>query len=474
MKKVLVIGVFNILHPGHVRFLRFASSCGDYLVVAIQSDKVVKHNIHVKEDLRLESVKSNIYVNEAFITDDSTEEIVKKIRPDVLVKGREYEGKENPELVYLKEYGVEMVFDSGDSIFSSLDLINKKIISNTLINKLPKKYMDRHAITTHTLLKNLKKINQLKIAVIGDLIMDEYIICDALGMSQEDPTIVVTPIDKKVFIGGAGIVAAHAAGLGSQVHFFSITGNDDMSVEALNKLQEAGVNTNLLVDKHRPTTLKKRYRCKGKTLLRVSHLHQSDISLEIQKELILKIKLIIDDIDLIVLSDFNYGCLPQNLVNNIIKMAKDNNISVAADSQSSSQIGDVSRYKNIDLLTPTEHEARIALQDQNSGLVVLSENLRNKTFAKNILLKLGEEGVLIHSEDNDGSFSTDQIRALNINPKDVSGAGDSMLITAAMVLCADGTIWDAALLGSISAGLQVSKLGNQPLSLNELIESIDR
>ena len=479
MKYVLVIGVFNVLHPGHIRMLRFARECGDHLTVAVQSNKTSPQTIHVDEKLRLEGILSNIYVDKAFITEESAEELVQKLKPNILVKGREHENRKNSEEILLQEYGGELLFDSGEASFSSLNLLEKEFqTGNESHVKLPYNYMDRHGVDSSQLASYLEKIAELKIAVIGDLIMDEYITCDPLGMSQEDPTIVVTPIDQHLFVGGAGIVAAHAAGLGAHVNLISVTGDDQMHNQAVDMLTKENVNINLINDEHRPTTLKQRYRSKGKTLLRVSHLHQSDVSQKLQDQLIEQLEKIIDDIDLLVFSDFNYGCLPDAVVNKMIEMAKKHQIYIVADSQSSSQIGDVSRYKDIDLLTPTEREARIATYDHNSGLVVLAEKLRQKTNAKNILLKLGEEGVLIHAGSNvdvgsEGQFLTDRIPAMNNSPKDVAGAGDSMLITSAMILCVGGSIWDATLLGSVAAGLQVGRLGNKPLKLHELQTAIN-
>jgi rfaE bifunctional protein kinase chain/domain len=466
MKKVLVSGVFNVLHPGHIRLFRYAKECGDTLIVAVQSDDSCEHPIHVEKDFRLEMVLSNNYVDEAFLTNESIIEIVQRIRPNILVKGREFENEINPEECILKSYGGEIVFDSGDAIFSSLDLMQK--VDKCSI-ELPIDYMDRHNITRPSLLSCIDKFSEIRVAVIGDLIMDEYITCDPIGMSQEDPTIVVTPIDNSIFIGGAGIVSAHASGLGAKVDFITVVGDDPMHKNASKELESARVNSFLMLDKHRPTTFKQRYRCKGKTLLRVSHLHQRDISKSLQYELIRKIEKLINKIDLLVFSDFNYGVLTSYVVNRITKLAKIKGVFIAADSQSSSQIGDISRYNNVGLLTPTEREARIAMQDSNNGLIILSENLRNKTNADNILLKLGEEGVIIHANGDDSNdFLTDKIEALNPNPVDVSGAGDSMLIMASMVLSMGGSIWEAALLGSLAAGVQVGRLGNQPLKIDEI------
>ena len=156
-----------------------------------------------------------------------------------------------------------------------------------------------------------------------------------------------------------------------------------------------------------------------------------------------------DGADVLVFSDFNYGCLPQSLVEQVIPMAKSRSVMLAADSQSSSQVGDISRFREMDLLTPTEREARISTRNREDGLVVLAEQLRQQSSAKNILLKLGEEGLLIHAGNGKGDdWLTDRIGALNTSPKDVAGAGDSLLITSALTLIGGGNIWEAAYLGS--------------------------
>jgi len=127
-------------------------------------------------------------------------------------------------------------------------------------------------------------------------------------MSQEDPTIVVTPIDSTRFVRGAGIVAAHAAGIGSQVDFISVAGRDATQEFAQKGLETAQVKTHLLIDESRPTTLKQRFRSKGKTLLRVSHLHQTAISTKLQTQLLDLVAESLNTANVLVFSDFNYGC----------------------------------------------------------------------------------------------------------------------------------------------------------------------
>jgi len=473
-KTVFVSGHFNVLHPGHLRLLRFAKECGDRLIVAVESDRIAGDAAHVREHLRLEGVQSISWVDEAFLVDEPIVETISHLRPDVVVKGKEHELRYNPEMVLLEEYGGRLLFSSGETVFSSLDLIRKEFKELDVRSiSLPDAYLARHAINPSRLVDVLHKFSQLKVCVIGDLIIDEYITCQPLGMSQEDPTIVVTPIDVVRFIGGAGIVAAHAAGLGASVQYVSVTGKDLVREFALAELTSMGVIARLLVDDSRPTTLKQRYRCNGKSMLRVSHLHQGAISLALQKEMLVEIEQAMDGADLLVFSDFNYGCLPQPLVEQIISMARNKGVMLAADSQSSSQVGDISRFSGMNLITPTEREARISTRNREDGLVILAEQLRQQASAHNILLKLGEEGLLIHAGNGKADdWLTDRVDALNSSPKDVAGAGDSLLITSAMTLACGGNIWEAACLGSLAAAVQVGRVGNTPLLVKELIQEL--
>lgn len=474
MKKnstVLVCGNFNVLHPGHLRLLRFAKELGESLVVGVFSDRIAGTSAYVSEQLRLEGIRSNNLVTDSFIIDETAAQAIKRLRPNIVVKGKEHESLDNPEISELEKYGGKLVFSSGETIFSSYDIISKEFQSvNRKTIHLPESYMARHRISHARLAEIVKDFKGLNICVIGDLIIDEYITCEPLGMSQEDPTIVVTPIDTIRFIGGAGIVAAHAAGLGAKVNFLSVIGDDECGEYAKQELLKFGVESHLLVDDSRPTTLKQRYRSKGKSLLRVSKLHQELISTKIQRQIIDNFEKIINNIDIIIFSDFNYGCLPQGMVEKIISYAQANNVFVAADSQSSSQIGDIGRYKGVDLITPTEREARISTKNKDSGIIVLAEELRLLTGASNIFLKMGEEGFIIHAPNNIEGWVTDRIEALNSSPKDVAGAGDSLLTAVSMALVSGATVWEAGCLGAVAAALQVGRVGNKPLNVIEFLE----
>ena len=471
---VFVSGNFNVLHPGHLRLFKFAKDCGDKLIVAVNSDEIAGDGAIISEKMRLESVSSNTLVDEALILDVPLTDFLFKLKPDVVVKGKEYEGKKNIEESVLNSYGGKLIFSSGETIFSTAELLRKEFLNSSSSSiSMPRDYLLRHGINASKLLSIIKSFASIKVCVLGDLIVDEYITCDALGMSQEDPVIVVTPRKSIKYIGGAGIVAGHAAGLGASVSLITVLGRDITSDFALDLLKKYSVHSIFEYDETRPTTLKQRFRSQNKTLLRVNHLHQEPISLELQEALFNKITEALFDADLLVFSDFNYGCLPQSFVERVQEFALSNNVMMVADSQSSSQIGDVGRFKGMTLLTPTEREARLSIRNYSDGLPFLVDKLMDVSQAKNIILKLGEDGALIHtSSKSDLAWVTDRLEALNSMPRDVAGAGDSMLIASSLSLAAGSDIWMAACIGSLVAGIQVGRIGNLPISCEELLELI--
>jgi hypothetical protein len=384
----------------------------------------------------------------------------------LVIKGQEFRNAENPETKVLGEYGGRIIFTSGASFHSESDLIGGN--DSQFLQKLtalPQDFMTRNGITTDRLIDLIQGFSKLRVCVVGDLIIDEYINCHPLGMSQEEPTVVVTPVDKKSFFGGAGIVAAHCQSLGASTSLITITGEDETSAWALKKAVEYELDCHSVVDATRPTTLKQRFRSGSQTLLKISHLTQDFLDSEKEMELIGKFSDLAENLDIVIFSDFSYGTLSPNGVDKMLAIALKHKIFVSADSQSSSQVGNLGKFRNVNLISATEREARIELRDNTSGLAVVAESLRSELGASNLLLKIGADGVLISAIDHLREImATDEIAAINKNPIDTSGAGDSMLAGASLALASGATVYEAALLGSVLAGIQVGRLGNVPIS----------
>ena len=466
---VFVSGNFNVIHPGHQRLIQYAAEFGDVLCVGINPDS--SDGVMFAQELRLQGVKDLSSVDYVFPIVSDLRSVLEDLKPEMVVKGKEHAGRDNPEDAVLKTYGGKIVFGSGETKFSSIDLLRRDFenIEYSTIH-LPTDFLSRHNLNEHDLSERVGSLIGMNVAVIGDTIVDEYITCEALGLSQEDPTIVVNPIYRKKFVGGAAIVAAHAAGLGANVHFFSVVGHDENAMFVKQSLYRYGVQSALFEDANRPTTHKSRFRTKEKTLLRVNELRQHAISMDLAVSLLKKITPILKKCDLLVFSDFNYGVLPTHLVRELARLASQQGVTMVADSQSSSQIGDVSRFMDMKLLTPTEREARLAMSDFESGLVVLADKLIAKSRAENLFVTLAAEGLLIRAKScKSGELVTDRLPAFNFAPKDTAGAGDSLLITSSMLLARGADIWSSAYLGSIAAGIQVSRVGNTPLTTNDLL-----
>ena len=475
MKKVFISGNFNILHPGHIRLFKFAKECGDKVIVGVMADKLVKEKNYLPQEDRMESIRSISIVDEVHLISKSLKNTLEKIKPNIVIKGKEHQNLFNEETKTIKKFNGKLLFASGTSSLSSISLINNELSNLHNRNyKLPREYMKRHGIKINRLKSIIQKFQNLNVCVIGDLIIDEYIDCNTLGISQEEPTVVVSPSEKRRFLGGSGIVSAHAAGLGAKVSYLTIAGNDEEMKFAKKKLSSFGVNAELFLDESRPTTLKQRYLTNARSLLKVSHLRQHTISVSIQKKILKKVKSILPKTDLIIFSDFNYGCLPQSLVDKIIEIAAKEKVLMVADSQSSSQTGNIARFKGMDLILPTEREARISLRNNEDGLIVISDLLANETHSRYIILKLGADGILIEDtiakkpKKND-KWYTDRLQSFNSNPVDVAGAGDSLLVGSALTLAVKGNIWESSLIGSIMSSIQVSRIGNIPIKTKDLI-----
>lgn len=469
-KLVFVSGVFNIVHPGHVRLLNFARECGDVLIVGLFCDDSPGVMLGFEDRksalIAMESVREVVQV-----APEDLAATLGILRPTVVVKGKEHETLSNPEGEVLSSYGGHLIFASGDQKFSSRDLIRREFEGGrTLQLQADNHFLQEHGLAKQSMLDRISGFAGARVCVLGDLILDEYVYCDPLGMSQEDPTIVVTPVESKRFVGGAGIVAAHLTGLGAETRYFSIVGADDTGRLAEKLLREYGVECIFVNEDSRPTTLKQRFRAQNKTLLRVSHLRSHEAGREYWEALLADLKASLAKTDLVVFSDFNYGCLPQSFVDEVCDLCRRKSVPYVADSQASSQLGDIGRFVGADFLSATEREARLAMNDFRSGLQNVANMLFSKAKVRGLFVKLGAEGMIIVGGEH--GQRTSSLSALNPNPVDVVGAGDAFLAASALCRVSGASLAESAYVGSVAAGIQVSRIGNLPLGQSELLAQL--
>ena len=470
----LCYGHFNLIHPGHLRYLQHAKSLADKLVVAIRSDKELDNDSfgqHFTEDERAESVANLQVVDYVIILSNSTfDGLIKAIKPKALVLGKEFEQKQ-PKKIRLAlsavNEEVRVVFHAGETHYSTSNLLHGNVLdiedrSKKQLNSICK----NHNITLNSLQDRLNRFSDSKLIVIGDTIVDNYVACDALGMSAEAPVLVVKELENREFIGGAAIVASHVAALNAKCHYISVVGEDDQSNIVSKSLIEQGVSTELIVDSSRPTTYKTRYMVENQKLFRVSRMKNHKISEKIEREIIDKLTVLAPDIDGILVSDFVYGVVTQNMLDAISDLSREFDIELYGDLQCSSQVGKVSKFHGFDLITPTEKESRVALDDNESGIEWIANTLLKDTKSKNILMKLGSDGFIAY--DNSNSIERQNFPALSINPVDVTGAGDSLFAAMSVSLSSGASLVEASVIGTCMASLAVKEVGNTPISKEKL------
>jgi len=467
---VFISGNFSILHPGHIRLFQLARNLGDELIVGVNSDETVISPINVPIALRMDSVNSIQMVNKAIVINNDLEKILLDLKPEIVLKGREHEYLENIEQDIVAKYGGRLVFGSGDFVMSSKEFFSSIDLHSQGIESAGKPFLARHKIDLSRVEEILEKSKSIRLVVIGDLIIDEYIDCESVGLSQEDPSVIFRPFKSKRFVGGAGIVSMHASSIGADTTYIGVAGADAEMQLAKSQLEDAGVAVHLFTDKSRQTILKQRFKSSGKTQFRLNRFDDATITRDTRQEILETVGSSLKGADVLIFSDFNYGFLDSEIVANIINLARMAGVFIAADCQISSQIANYLKYHGVDLVTPTEHEVRVTLRNNHDGLAAIANTFQESLKSKYLMLTLGADGVLLQEqiEHEHGNFMADILPALNPNPRDVAGAGDSFLVLASLALAGGASINEAAYLASLGANVQVSRVGNIPITAAEI------
>ncbi len=478
-KVVMCHGTFDIVHPGHIRQLIYAKSKGDILIVSIVIDEhVAKRPIspYVPQELRAINLAAFEIVDFVLIDKNPKPlENILKLQPDFFVKGFEYSlngihPKTKEEIATLNTYGGKMIFSPGDIIYSSSKLLTTQRPNLSLDQLLV--FMRDEKITFNMLRGTIKKFAKTKIHVIGDVILDKYSSCTILGPASGSTAFSVRLDSTKNFVGGAGVVAKHLKQLGAEVTLTTVLGEDDPAQFVTKDLKEAGVKLNAIIDSSRPTTIKQRFMAaNNQKLIQIDIVDNSIVSNGILKQLCDYIKK--TKADAVVCSDFRHGIFNSGTISRITKSIPKSCVKIA-DSQVSNRWGNILDFKHFDLVTPNEKEARFALADQETTIRPLAQKLYNKAKCRYLILKLGENGLITYRSPGMDVREYFYIDTFAEEVIDDVGAGDALLSTATLGLTASGDIVQASILGNLCAAFECSKLGNIPVSKNELEEMVSR
>tara|TARA_B100000401_G_scaffold174328_1_gene116979 strand:- start:28 stop:1518 length:1491 start_codon:yes stop_codon:yes gene_type:complete len=465
---VLVYGHFSFIHHGHFRYLKNASKKASKLIVALIGDANDKYKFSQAE--RAEGLSSIELIDTiVLLHKNELAEAVFKIKPKEVVLGKEYEYSNNNFIdevkKSIKSINSKITFHAGNVNYATSDFLTNSTnqLRRNKYNQF-KLACQKQNISEEDLYNTIDKFKYSSLIIIGDTILDQYSACEPLGMSAEAPLIVVKEIEYKNFIGGAAVVAANVKSLGGECNFISVIGGDQNSRIMRNEMDKIQINHHFVEDQSRPTTFKKRYMVENQKIFRVSKLSDESLSYEIENRIISKLEELAPKADGIIISDFVYGVITKRIIDKIRELSKKFSLKLFGDLQCSSQVGNITKFENFELLCPNEKEARLAFQDQRSGLEVLSKKLFSKTKCNRLIIKLGGNGFIAFDRDINGQIESQSFPALSTNPLDVAGAGDCLLSIMAAGLSSGGEMMHAAAISACGAALSVENIGNIPLS----------
>ena len=477
-KKVIVChGVFDVVHPGHVRHLVYAKTKADILVITITADKHIKKGIyrpHIPEGLRALNLAAFEMVDYVIIDQKSTPiNILNTIQPDFFAKGFEYTSSGLPpatqeEADVVQSYGGQMIFTPGDVVYSSSKFLNLALPMVQLDKLLH--LMEYNGIDFDMLRQTLTKLSGYHVHVVGDTIVDTYTRTTFIGGQTKTPTFSVLYQGQDDYIGGAGIVSQHLRAAGAKVTFSTVLGDDKLKDFVIEGLKASGVDIDPIIDSTRPTIQKNAIIAAGYRLLKVDTLDNRAISHDIVEQLINRISN--SDADAVVFSDFRHGMFNRLSVPELTRAIPEKAFRVA-DSQVASRWGNITEFKGFDLITPNEREARFAMADQDSTVGRLASLLKESSEYRNLILKLGDRGIFCTSDDPSAKDSYFSVDSFANNVVDAVGAGDALLAYATLTLMANGSLVMASILGSMAAACECEIDGNVPIKSENVLAKID-
>ena len=316
---------------------------------------------------------------------------------------------------------------------------------------------------------NKNKINQIfeafskkHILIIGDVMIDAYIFGKVSRISPEAPVPIVVIEKKEYRLGGAANVALNIKSLGAEPIICSVIGNDDSGAEYLRLMKKAHLSTEgIIIQKHRPTTIKTRVISSGQQLMRVDEETETAIDTDIQLKLFSTITEIIETstVDAIVFEDYDKGVLSQKLITDVIALANKNNIPTTVDPKRYH----FTDYKGVTLFKPNFKELseglNIALEPNNvEALSRIVKPFMKESAIENMVVTLSEYGIFVQTGEKQQVIPT-----IERSIADVSGAGDTVISVLALGLAAHIDLFLVAAIANLAGGLVCESVGVVPV-----------
>lgn len=314
----------------------------------------------------------------------------------------------------------------------------------------------------------IRKRKKFRVAIVGDVILDEYLDGKVTRISPEAPVPIHLVNKSTHSAGGAANVARNIQLVGGQALIFGGWGSDDGAAKLRSILQSDGIDISQMIELHdRPTIRKTRISANNQQLVRIDWERVLPIADQDQESIFQKLSR--SEFDALLLSDYGKGCLTPTAIKKFIELGKSRGVPIIVDPKGR----DFTRYTGATVITPNRQEAILALDLDPSDPIEkkkLAQNLLDRYAIDNVLITLGPDGMLLKGRSGSEIYLGARAREVY----DVSGAGDTVVALIALSLAAKASWNDALQCANAGAGRVVEKRGTQPITRRELEEALER
>ena len=478
-KVVLCHGVFDLVHIGHIKHFESAKKNGDILVVTITADEYVDkgpNRPHFNTLLRAEALAAIEMIDYISISYSSNAvNVIKKIMPDIYFKGIEYKNDKSDitgmikhEKQVIKSVGGQIRY-SNDQTFSSSTLINKygdlfTQNQKLFISKIKKNF------SFEKIKKILKNFEDIKVLVIGETIIDEYIFCEALGKSGKEPVLVFKDFGSEKYLGGVIAIARHLSSFCRDISVLSLVGEKREFEGFIKKNVEKNIKLNLINKKNSPTITKKRFvdKIDNKKIFGIYSLNDEGLKSEEEKKITQRFKSLYNKYDLIIVADYGHGMITHKIAKFISNKKKFLSLNAQINS---TNIGlhNINKYKKIDNLVINASELKYEMNQREGDIFNLAKKFKKQINSKSLTVTQGKLGAFMINKKN----KLIKCPAFTHDPIDKIGAGDSLL--SLLSLCQFKKL-DSELslfLSSIAAAKSADTIGNKtPINKSNILKTI--
>ncbi len=465
---VLCHGVFDLLHMGHVRHLEEARREGDLLMVSVTEDRFVDKGPDrpaFPAPHRAEMLAAMQCVDWVAVSNWPTAEgVIRLVRPDVYVKGPDYRdavddvtGMIDVERDAVEEHGGRVVF-TDDITLSSSSLINKHL---GMFDPLVDGYLSplRQGDFLERVLAAIDSVQDMKVLLVGDAIVDEYQYAAPMGKSAKENIIASRFVRSEAFAGGVFAAANHVAGFCREVEVVSCLGRQDSHEELIRDSMRRNVTLNLVFRDGAPTTRKCRFVDPGhmRKMFEIYHFDDSPLIDEPAR----RVRELIGDkapeFDLVIVTDFGHGMIGRRAVDLLTGKAR----FLALNAQSNAaNLGYnlITKYGRADYICIDEPEARLAMSDRFGDVgELIAVSLRSAVECDRIIVTHGQNGCVTFEPD----AGIAQIPAFTRQVLDTVGAGDAFLSVTSPVIAAGADMAVAGFIGNAVGAIKVGIIGHR-------------